>query len=392
MHVDVRTLCMDYIAKNRDHFSQFLTEDFDIYLTRKREMETHGNHVELQAISEIFSRPIEIFEYSIDPINTFHPISPEANTGIENPPIRLSYHGTVHYNSVIDPFTATIGVGLGLPDFKPGMADRNLMKEASIASEAQHIEEAMLNDKLRMTDWERTEEELSKQIAKDSYMDYLRQLEGKEPTEDSIGFSVDYAKSRPNSPTSLNLTSPLSVSTTVAEEQRQLNSFSSGRFGQRSTTTNANSTRLSSSAGTLGSKRGASSPNIPCCSRDDKDRISGYSPMAKVHKNDASCSMPNIGPNFGQSFSSQAINDHMRPSTSASSLQRSYEDEPGASSESQSRLSGDAPATSSGLYEELLASSALAYDDDWGSSTTALDEAAMLARVMAVSRQSSMTP
>lgn len=62
-------------------------------------MDAHGNHVELQAISEIFSRPIEIFEYSIDPINTFHPISPEANAGPEHAPIRLSYHGTVHYNS-----------------------------------------------------------------------------------------------------------------------------------------------------------------------------------------------------------------------------------------------------------------------------------------------------
>lgn len=27
-------------------------------------MDAHGNHVELQAISEIFLRPIEIYEYS----------------------------------------------------------------------------------------------------------------------------------------------------------------------------------------------------------------------------------------------------------------------------------------------------------------------------------------
>lgn len=100
----------------------------------------------------------------VDPINTFHPITPEANTGVDSAPLRLSYHGTVHYNSVIDPFAATIGVGLGLPGYQPGLADQNLMREATIASETQHIEEAMLNDKLRMTDWERTEEELSKQV------------------------------------------------------------------------------------------------------------------------------------------------------------------------------------------------------------------------------------
>lgn len=63
MHHDVRRLCMDYVAKNRDHFSQFLTEDFNEYVERKRLTEVHGNHVELQAISEIFLRPIEIYEY-----------------------------------------------------------------------------------------------------------------------------------------------------------------------------------------------------------------------------------------------------------------------------------------------------------------------------------------
>lgn len=71
---------------------------------------------------------------------------------------------TFFYIIVIDPFSATIGVGLGLPEFKPGLAEKNLIKEAILASESQHIEEAMLNDKLRMTDWERTEEELSKQV------------------------------------------------------------------------------------------------------------------------------------------------------------------------------------------------------------------------------------
>lgn len=38
------------------------------------------------------------------------------------------------------------------------------MKEAISASESQQIEETMLNDKLRMTDWERTEEEISRQV------------------------------------------------------------------------------------------------------------------------------------------------------------------------------------------------------------------------------------
>ncbi|KHN78329.1 OTU domain-containing protein 5, partial [Toxocara canis] len=52
--------------KNRDHFSQYSSEDFSEYLARKRRENEHGNHVELQAISEIFSRPIEIYEYCTD--------------------------------------------------------------------------------------------------------------------------------------------------------------------------------------------------------------------------------------------------------------------------------------------------------------------------------------
>ena len=40
----------------------------------------------------------------------------------DNAPIRLSYHGGVHYNSVVDPYKATIGVGLGLAGYKPGVS------------------------------------------------------------------------------------------------------------------------------------------------------------------------------------------------------------------------------------------------------------------------------
>lgn len=51
-----------------------------------------------------------------DPINTFN-----CPYKTENEPIRISYHGNVHYNSIVDPFKATIGVGLGLPGLQPGV-------------------------------------------------------------------------------------------------------------------------------------------------------------------------------------------------------------------------------------------------------------------------------
>ncbi|VBB31824.1 unnamed protein product [Acanthocheilonema viteae] len=193
MHDDVRRLCMDYMEKNSDHFSQFVTEDFHDYIARKRRRDAHGNHVELQAISEMFSRPIEIYEYCtgvsscialiLEPRNISSSrldVSPSAE---QNPPIRLSYHGSIHYNSVIDPTKPTIGIGLGLPEYSPGAADRNLLQEAMQKSE----------------------------IARQSYLDYLKSISKSENTEmKKTEYSVSepgcsHANVRPQESTDLEL-------------------------------------------------------------------------------------------------------------------------------------------------------------------------------------------
>ena len=49
MHDVVRGLCMDHVERERDHFSAYVTEDFDAYVQRKRRDRVHGNHLELQA-------------------------------------------------------------------------------------------------------------------------------------------------------------------------------------------------------------------------------------------------------------------------------------------------------------------------------------------------------
>ncbi|VDO53439.1 unnamed protein product, partial [Haemonchus placei] len=96
MHGEVRRLCMDYMERNRDHFAPFVAENFSSYVARKRQPGQHGNHVELQAISEMFARPIEIYEYSENPRNVFYPTIRSLDVNV---PIRLSYHGSSHYNS-----------------------------------------------------------------------------------------------------------------------------------------------------------------------------------------------------------------------------------------------------------------------------------------------------
>lgn len=59
----------------------------------------------------------------------------------DNEPIRLSYQRGSHYNSIVDPHKATIGVGLGLPSFHPGAAEKSLIKDAVRQSEDFHIEQ-----------------------------------------------------------------------------------------------------------------------------------------------------------------------------------------------------------------------------------------------------------
>ena len=58
-----------------------------------------GDDIELQAMSEVYDRPIEIYAYRAEPMRTFH--EEQNGQGNLKEPIRLSYHGNEHYNSVI---------------------------------------------------------------------------------------------------------------------------------------------------------------------------------------------------------------------------------------------------------------------------------------------------
>lgn len=59
--------CLHFVlqAKNADYYSHYVTEDFTTYLNRKRMDNCHGNHLEIQAMCEIYNRPIEVYQYSI---------------------------------------------------------------------------------------------------------------------------------------------------------------------------------------------------------------------------------------------------------------------------------------------------------------------------------------
>ncbi|XP_011255478.1 OTU domain-containing protein 5-B isoform X5 [Camponotus floridanus] len=172
MHGIVRKHCMDYISSNQEFFSHFVAEDFSTYVDRKRQEYVHGNHIEMQAMSEMYNRSIQLYSYSTEPINIFHTMVES-----DNEPIRLSYQRNSHYNSIVDPFKATIGVGLGLPSYNPGAADRALISDAVRQSEELQIEQTMLEDKIKATDWEATNEAIEEQVARESYLQWLRDNE-----------------------------------------------------------------------------------------------------------------------------------------------------------------------------------------------------------------------
>lgn len=71
-HEQIRKVCMDYIALERTFFSDYVVEDIDQYIETKRKDGEWGDDVEVQALSEIYARPIEIYVFGDKPIRTFH--------------------------------------------------------------------------------------------------------------------------------------------------------------------------------------------------------------------------------------------------------------------------------------------------------------------------------
>ncbi|KAF7823209.1 OTU domain-containing protein 5 isoform X1 [Senna tora] len=164
----VRQMCIDYMEQERDHFSQFITEGFVSYCRRKRRDKVYGNNVEIQAMCEMYNRPIHIYSYSIEPINIFH-----GNYNTDTPPIRLSYHHGNHYNSLVDPRCMAIGAGLGFSSLRGANVDKDQVKAAIKAQQDQQIDNALLAEGRFYSDVELTEKEIERMVMEVSRAEYL---------------------------------------------------------------------------------------------------------------------------------------------------------------------------------------------------------------------------
>ena len=98
----LRERCMEYVLASRDYFKDFIDTTIDgsieLYCQRKSQDKVWGDDLEIEALSEIYGRPIEIYAYSSEPMRTFHE---QADENQAQQPIRISYHGRNHYNAVV---------------------------------------------------------------------------------------------------------------------------------------------------------------------------------------------------------------------------------------------------------------------------------------------------
>ncbi|KAJ6927700.1 OVARIAN TUMOR DOMAIN-containing deubiquitinating enzyme 6-like [Populus alba x Populus x berolinensis] len=161
-----RQMCVDYMERERDHFSQFITEGFTSYCKRKRRDKVYGNNVEIQALSEMYNRPIHIYSYSTEPINI-------GSYNTDTPPIQLSYHHGNHYNSLVNPRRSTIGAGLGFSCLQGASVDRDQVKAAIKAQQDQQIDNALLAEGQFYSDLEVTEKEIERMVMEASRAEYL---------------------------------------------------------------------------------------------------------------------------------------------------------------------------------------------------------------------------
>ncbi|KAK6776533.1 hypothetical protein RDI58_027534 [Solanum bulbocastanum] len=164
----VRQMCIDYMERERDHFSQFITEGFTSYCKRKRRDKVYGNNVEIQALSEMYNRPIHIYSYSTEPINTFH-----GSYNTDSPPVRLSFHHGNHYNSLVDPRRLTVGAGLGFGSLQGRNVDKDQVKAAIKAQQDQQIDNALLAEGRFYSDLELTEKEIERMVVEASRAEYV---------------------------------------------------------------------------------------------------------------------------------------------------------------------------------------------------------------------------
>lgn len=98
-HLQLRAQTMDYLVSHADFFQPFILEDFNSYISRKRQPGEYANNVEIQAVACLLGRNVEVYRYSQDPI-VIEPFIYDEGVGngggaLAGVPLRVNY---IHEN------------------------------------------------------------------------------------------------------------------------------------------------------------------------------------------------------------------------------------------------------------------------------------------------------
>jgi OTU domain-containing protein 5 len=73
-HIEIRKTCCEYLKIEAQYYKNFTTcpDDFDQYIENMGKISVWGGNIELQCLSELYNVKIEIYVWSMDPLNTFN--------------------------------------------------------------------------------------------------------------------------------------------------------------------------------------------------------------------------------------------------------------------------------------------------------------------------------
>jgi hypothetical protein len=101
-HEELRARVVDHLLAHQQRFALFCETDFHAYIQELRQLGTWGDELEIRALEELIDRHIYIYS-SDSPTPTVPIHCDEASTAAAAvTPLKLSYHGQNHYNSIYD--------------------------------------------------------------------------------------------------------------------------------------------------------------------------------------------------------------------------------------------------------------------------------------------------
>ena len=156
-HYDIlRRYCMDYLVIKKRYFEPYIDEEFGGYIKDKRRDTVWGDDVEIEILSEIYNRPVEIYRGNNIPLKTFHENNSSKNEindyNFSLTPIRLSYHRKNHYNSIVPLESDHINFRRykdALIKTKPGTFEAKIIAQAK-------VEETQVDTMIKLSDEEYT--------------------------------------------------------------------------------------------------------------------------------------------------------------------------------------------------------------------------------------------